>query len=125
MIQTAVAVFIGGGLGSLVRLWIQQQLNPSQPGEFPMGTLLVNFLGCLLIGLLWGWSEKTMTLTPTIKFFLFTGICGGFTTFSAYSQESLVLFRNGQTTLFVVYTVGSIIGSLLLTLLGYKLFVQT
>lgn len=125
MIQIATAVFIGGGLGSLLRLWIQQQFNPAQPSEFPIGTFVVNLIGCLLIGIFWGWSEKSMTLTPTLKFFLFTGICGGFTTFSAYSQESLLLLRNAQLSFFIFYVIGSVVGGMLLTYIGFRLLTHS
>ncbi len=114
-------VFTGGGIGSVIRFLIQQQLNPAKTNEFPLGTFIVNVLGCLLIGLLWGWSEKATQLNHELKFFLFTGICGGFTTFSAFSQESIFLLRSGDNLTLLFYVVATVITSLLLTYLGYKL----
>ena len=114
-------VFTGGGIGSVIRFLIQQQLNPAKTNEFPLGTFIVNLLGCLLIGLLWGWSEKATQLNHELKFFLFTGICGGFTTFSAFSQESIFLLRSGENLTLLFYVVATVITSLLLTYLGYKL----
>jgi CrcB protein len=121
MNSTWLFVFAGGGIGSVMRFLIQQQLNPARTNEFPLGTFIVNAFGCLLIGLLWGWSEKATQLNNEVKFFLFTGICGGFTTFSAFSQESIVLFRSGENLTLLFYVVMTIIISLLLTYLGYKL----
>ena len=121
MNSTWLFVFAGGGIGSVMRFLIQQQLNPAKTNEFPLGTFIVNTLGCLLIGLLWGWSEKATQLNNELKFFLFTGICGGFTTFSAFSQESIFLLRNGETLTLLFYIVITVITSLLLTYLGYKL----
>jgi CrcB protein len=121
MSSTWFFVFTGGGIGSVIRFLIQQQLNPAKTNEFPLGTFIVNVLGCLLIGLLWGWSEKATQLNHELKFFLFTGICGGFTTFSAFSQESIFLLRSGETLTLLFYVVATVITSLLLTYLGYKL----
>ena len=121
MSSTWFFVFTGGGIGSVIRFLIQQQLNPAKTNEFPLGTFIVNVLGCLLIGLLWGWSEKATQLNHELKFFLFTGICGGFTTFSAFSQESIFLLRTGENLTLLFYVVATVITSLLLTYLGYKL----
>ena len=121
MSSTWFFVFTGGGIGSVIRFLIQQQLNPAKTNEFPLGTFIVNVLGCLLIGLLWGWSEKATQLNQELKFFLFTGICGGFTTFSAFSQESIFLLRSGENLTLLFYVVATVITSLLLTYLGYKL----
>ncbi|MEY3589815.1 MAG: hypothetical protein RL316_977 [Bacteroidota bacterium] len=121
MSSTWFFVFTGGGIGSVIRFLIQQQLNPAKTNEFPLGTFIVNVLGCLLIGLLWGWSEKATQLNHELKFFLFTGICGGFTTFSAFSQESIFLLRSGENLTLLFYVVATVITSLLLTYLGYKL----
>jgi len=121
MSSTWFFVFTGGGIGSVIRFLIQQQLNPAKTNEFPLGTFIVNVLGCLLIGLLWGWSEKATQLNHELKFFLFTGICGGFTTFSAFSQDSIFLLRSGENLTLLFYVVATVITSLLLTYLGYKL----
>ena len=121
MSSTWFFVFTGGGIGSVIRFLIQQQLNPAKTNEFPLGTFIVNVLGCLLFGLLWGWSEKATQLNHELKFFLFTGICGGFTTFSAFSQDSIFLLRSGENLTLLFYVVATVITSLLLTYLGYKL----
>ena len=121
MIRLILIVALGGGLGSAARFLAQRWLNPVEQGQFPTGTFLVNLTGCLIIGLLWGFSEKNQLWNDSWKLFLFTGICGGFTTFSAYSQESLTLLREGKNLLFLSYAGGTLFAGLLLTWAGYKL----
>lgn len=120
MMRMILLVALGGGLGSIARFVAQRWLNPANQDVFPTGTFLVNLVGCLLIGLLWGLSERTQPWNDSWKLFLFTGICGGFTTFSAYSQESLALLRDGKNMLFFLYAGGTLLGGLLLTWIGYK-----
>ena len=121
MNSSLLFVFAGGGIGSVLRYLIQQSLNSSRSDEFPFGTFSVNLLGCFLIGCLWGWSEKQPVLSPELKLLLFTGICGGFTTFSAFSQESIQLLKSGAVQPLLAYLVGTLLGSLLVTYLGHKL----
>lgn len=121
MIKIALSVALGGGIGTILRFFLQRGLSNSQPGEFPTGTFTVNLIGCFIIGLLWGLSEKGNTLSENWKLFLFTGVCGGFTTFSAYSQESIFLLREGRLNLFFLYAGGTLGVGFLLTWLGYYL----
>lgn len=86
----------GGFLGSIARYLGSILGNKLIPTEtFPVGTLLVNILGCFLIGLIYGLFEKQNWMTPEWRFFLATGFCGGFTTFSTFSHESFTLLNNG------------------------------
>lgn len=87
-------VLAGGGIGSLLRYGASGVFSKVGPG-FPIGTLLVNLIGSFLIGLLWGISEKA-AFHPIWRMFLFTGILGGFTTFSAYGLETFNLLREGK-----------------------------
>ena len=88
----------GGAIGAVVRYgmsgWVQ---NISQSG-FPLGTLFVNTLGSLLIGLFWGLTELT-PISPAIRLFFTIGFLGSFTTFSTYSVETLSLLRDKETML--------------------------
>lgn len=121
MIKTLLTVALGGGLGSVGRFLLQRGITQGQENLFPTSTLLVNLIGCLVIGLLWGLSERNNVLNEEWKLFLFTGLCGGFTTFSAYSQESISLLRDGRFNLFLCYAGTTLIVGFLLTWLGYYL----
>lgn len=114
-------VFLGGGVGSVLRYWIGKEFNTTSGAAFPTGTLLVNLTGSLLIGLFWGIAEKSNQLTSPIQLLLITGFCGGFTTFSAFSQESLLLLKAGNWYWGFGYILITIGAGLLLTGAGNKL----
>lgn len=99
--------FIGGIVRYLLGAWVQSKsVTP-----LPIGTFVVNVLGCLVIGCMFGFSEKA-NLAPEWRLFVMTGLCGGFTTFSAFSLETVNLLRSGQT----VYALGYVALSVLLCL---------
>jgi len=90
----------GGFIGSVLRYWVSgyiQQLSNSN--LFPFGTLVVNFLGCLVIGFLSQIAEEYGAFTTESRALVFIGILGGFTTFSTFSNETLNLLRDGQNIL--------------------------
>lgn len=96
-------VFLGGGLGCTARYGLSVWLKPyaATCGGFPWHTFAANLLGCLLIGLLTGWlSQRQADWLPLL---LVTGFCGGFTTMSTFSLESINLFRNGQAGMALLY----------------------
>lgn len=121
MIKTLLIVALGGGIGSIARFLLQRGLSNGQAGVFPTGTLVVNLTGCLLIGIIWGFSERHNSLNAEWKLFLLTGLCGGFTTFSAYSYESISLLREEKFNLFFSYVGATLLLGFLLTWLGYSL----
>ena len=121
MIKTLLTIAVGGGLGSVLRFILQRSFTSEQEGGFPTGTLIVNLTGCLLIGILWGLSERTNALSSEMKLFLFTGLCGGFTTYSAYSQESMLLLRDGKFYFFLLYAGSTLLAGFCLTWIGYYL----
>jgi CrcB protein len=86
-----------------------------------VGTLVVNLTGCFLIGILFGLSSKYAWMTMEWRLFWITGICGGYTTFSSFSLDSINLLRQGNYTYFFVYVLGSVIAGLLLTVAGASL----
>jgi CrcB protein len=88
--------------------------------SFPWATFLVNFSGSLVIGLVWGISLRS-AIPGTWKLFLMTGICGGFTTFSAFSLESVRLIQENKTPVFLLYAAASIILCLLATYAGIRI----
>jgi CrcB protein len=88
-------VFLGGGLGSILRYWISKNLN-SYYSNFYLGTFIVNIIGCLLIGILIGLSLKHNYITQNQTLLLATGFCGGFTTFSTFALESNLLIKESS-----------------------------
>jgi fluoride exporter len=101
-------VFLGGGLGSVLRYIISKALNPSY-SNFYFGTFLVNILGCLLIGIILGFSLKDNYLTQNQTLLLATGFCGGFTTFSTFALENQTFLKNGDLINFAIYTISSVV----------------
>lgn len=93
--QDLLAVGLGGMIGSVARYLLSGWVLHRAGGDFPLGTLAVNSLGCLAIGVLAGLAERYHTLTPSTRIFLITGILGGFTTFSAFGLETVALLRRG------------------------------
>ena len=116
MIKNLLLVFIGGGLGSSFRFIISKYLNVSS--LIPYGTLLVNILGSLILGIILGWALKSNSLSSPINLLLGVGFCGGFTTFSTFSFENYSMIKSGDYLSFSVYFFGSIILGILAILAG-------
>ena len=95
--MVVILVGSGGFLGSVLRYLVGQWvLGLSGNSSFPYGTLVVNVLGCLAIGILNGVAETRGLFNPEIRGLIFIGLLGGFTTFSSFSYETLALAREGQ-----------------------------
>lgn len=120
MISSILLVGLGGGLGSIARYGCQRWLSNMYPQAFPVGTFAVNIAGCLLIGIFWALSLRQADSTNW-KLFLMTGLCGGFTTFSAFTLEGVTLLKENRTGLFFLYAAGSVVLGLLATYIGIKL----
>ena len=110
-------VFLGGGIGSICRHLISISFTPLAHDAFPFATFTANLIGCLIIGLLVG----KVNLSNPMNLLLVTGFCGGFTTFSTFSKESLFLFEHQQTLLALTYIFTSIIIGTILVWLGYSI----
>ena len=106
--------FFGGGARYVVTQWLQ--MLTSLP--FPLGTFVVNVVGCLLIGFLSGLNYGGGFMTPTTKLLLTTGFCGGFTTFSTFVNEGSALGRDGHLTWLALYIIGSLAVGFLCLLAG-------
>jgi fluoride exporter len=89
--RNILLVGFGGFIGSICRFLISALLAAPTSLSFPYGTFLVNLLGCFIIGLIFALSERSNILSPEFRIFLTAGFCGGFTTFSAFSLESIQL----------------------------------
>ena len=101
--MNALMVFLGGGAGSLLRHLVALSL-PS--ASFPWATFAANLLGSLAIGLFGGWSARFGWSEP-VRLALTVGLCGGFTTFSTFSKESLALAESGRWGAFAAYALGT------------------
>ncbi len=110
-------VFLGGGLGSVLRYVIGKSLNSTQNG-IPYGTFLANVLGSLLIGIILGLATKHNTLSQNQTLLLATGFCGGFTTFSTFAYENHLFLKSGDFTSFALYTIISFVIGFLAVFLG-------
>lgn len=115
-----ICVFIGGGLGSMLRYGIGLYFSSSN-SEFPSATFIANILACLILGILVGMQLKN-NLQSSYALLLITGFCGGFSTFSTFSNDALKLFENQQYGLGLVYIGGSVIVGLIAVYLGIKLY---
>ena len=112
---------VGGFIGSVARYLTTLYLMKAIPGIFPYGTFAVNILGCLVIGLAYGFSEKFAWFSPDWRLFIATGICGGFTTFSAFAYENIKLLQQGEWMTFALYSVSSFTISLIAVAAGLLL----
>lgn len=121
IIKPFLYVGAGGFLGSMARYALHLLISSKTILTFPWGTFSVNIIGCLLIGLLVGLETRSQLISDPLKWFIVTGFCGGFTTFSTYSIESLGLLYQHHYGSFFGYTAGSVVLGLLATFLGFSL----
>ena len=119
VIKQILLIGTGGFLGSVARFFVSRLNTRVEWLSVPLGTLTVNVVGSLLIGFLIGISERSPLLTVEWRMFLMVGLCGGFTTFSSFSGENLMLMRNGQFFSLFLYTGLSILLGFTAVYLGY------
>lgn len=103
MIKEAFIIGAGGAVGSVLRYYSGQFISKNYPSQIPLGTLIVNLLGCLLIGILLGYFAKNQGLSNEWKLLLVTGFCGGYTTFSTFAAENITLIQNQQVSQTILY----------------------
>ena len=114
-------IFAGGGLGAVLRYWAQGLVYNRMGSAFPYGTVLVNIVGCFVIGLLMVSMEERFLATPALRLFLTVGILGGFTTFSSFAFETMAMFRDGESALALANVDLSVLVCLCATWTGMKL----
>ena len=120
MVKEALIVAFGGGLGSVGRYWLSGwALHHSVDWRFPLGTFLVNLAGCLLVGFLGGLVVKHDFFSADVRLLLFTGVAGGFTTFSALGLETFYLLRRHEPLIAGSYVAATVFAGLLLLWLGF------
>jgi CrcB protein len=120
-VTRAFVVALGGLLGTLARFWLSGVVQRLNGNDFPVGTLAVNVLGSFVIGVVMALSLERGTPGATVRMFLTVGFCGGFTTMSSFSYETLALVRDGQAAYAFANIGASLGGSLMATWLGYSL----
>ena len=118
MIKDVIIVGIGSGIGGICRYLISLTMGHAGNG-FPWGTFAANVTGCLLIGLLWGLTSRFHNLSPAFSLLFMVGFCGGFTTFSTFSKEGLIMLQTNNYMLFALYTLGSMVLGIIAVGLGY------
>ena len=109
---------LGGLIGTMMRFGAYVIFKTP---HFPFGTLLINIAGSLVIGLVFGFAVKDIGFENNWKIFLATGICGGFTTFSAFSLENFEMMQQGKYVLSLIYIFSSVVAGIAAAWMGYKL----
>lgn len=121
MLQLLLAVFIGGGTGSVARWVLSMKLNPAHHA-IPMGTLAANLIGAFIIGLGLAWFNRMTNIDPMWKVLLTTGFCGGLTTFSTFSAEVVFLLQEGRAGWALLNVAVNLLGSFAMTAIAFWLF---
>lgn len=121
MIRQLLLVGLGGGIGSMLRYGTSLLIKSR---FFPFATFSVNIIGCFIIGLVFALSIKEEGVSDNWKLFVATGICGGFTTFSAFSLENLGLLQSGKIGMALTYIILSLALGIIATFLGYQLIIK-
>jgi fluoride exporter len=115
-------VAIGGGLGAVARFALSGWLLPlTLQQKFPWPTFAVNVLGCLIAGILFAFAAKHDAFSPNLRLFLFTGVLGGFTTFSAFGLETAHLLKRGDVGVAVAYVLFSVLCGIGAIALAYRM----
>jgi len=119
MIKEILLVGAGSAIGGIARFLVHRGVAQIINYPFPLATFLVNFSGSFLIGYLYSASLKQEWLSGSLLLFLATGICGGYTTFSAFSYENIMLIKNGQAPLSLFYILSSVLLGIGAAALGF------
>lgn len=114
-----VYILVGGALGSLIRFWVSEFISNKYPTAFPSGIFFVNITGAFIIGLLFGLFTINGQLDDKLRFLLFVGFLGGFTTFSSFALENMRLLKDGLVFTSLLYIVLTNIAGIGLAFAGY------
>ena len=120
MIKELLVIFIGGGLGSMLRYGISRWTG-IHPTGFPLATFLTNMLACLMLGIIWAYINKNGETPQVYGLLLMTGFCGGFSTFSTFGIETVNLIQQGNLALALVYVSASVILGTSILILAIRL----
>lgn len=118
MIRTILLIGLGGGIGSVFRYFTSVIVQKYYAAVFPLATFITNILGCLIIGITLGYLEKNQLMNSNLKWFLITGFCGGYTTFSTFGHDNISLLQSNNTGTMFLYIGSSILVGLLAVWVG-------
>lgn len=121
MFRILLAIGLGSFLGGVSRYLLSRFVDTNIAGSFPFATMIVNVLGCFIMGVLYALFDKNYILNNELRMFLTIGFCGSFTTFSTFANEGLKLLREEHFLLFILYAFGSLFVGCLAVYLGYIL----
>lgn len=107
--KTFLLIFLGGGLGSITRFTLGRWTDSLHQHVFPFGTFVVNIIACFTLGIIVGLADHKQLVSPSTRLFLATGFCGGFSTFSTFSYETLRLLQQGAVVYALLYVALSVV----------------